>query len=73
MFGKIHYDKDIGSSSFNVYTPIRLILIKSPLGFFMEFNNLILKYLWKSKDPSIDHTDLKNKVEYLLTRYQNLL
>lgn len=73
MFGKIHYVKDIGSSSFNVYIQFRLILIKSPLGFFMESSNLILKYLWKSKEPSIDHTDLKNKVEYLLTRYQNLL
>ena len=73
MVGKIHYDKDISSSSINVHIQFRFILIKFPLGFFTEFNNQILKYLWKSKEPRIDHTDLKNKINFLPARYQHFL
>lgn len=43
-----------------------------PAAFYVDLNNLILKYPWKCKGPRTTETDLKKKiVRIMLTDFKN--
>lgn len=49
------------------------IPIRIQAGFFIEIDRLILKLLWKFKEPRKAKTNLKTKLEDSTSQFQNLL